>query len=151
MDLITQNQTHAEASLFKASGPSPSSRPSSSYSTETAFSNTSTTSFSSAHSTNSTVSTTKAPKWNIHKPQYDAKGQKLDAMSRKYIVSEQQLSMEELLALPPLPRTFRYGLQEEDDANLKKRKESEEEAAEKRKGELENAKRMLRDLALGIK
>jgi hypothetical protein len=123
-----------------------SSQPASSHSAQTTFSNTSTTSLAS---TLTTTSTFPPPKWNIHKPQYDAKGQKLDAMARKYLVSEEQLSVDDLLSLPPLPRTFRYEVQKDDDQLLRKRKEKiEEEAKRKMREELEAAKKMLRDLAL---
>lgn len=68
-------------------------------------------------------------------------------MSRKYPVPEeqQQLSLDEMLALPPLPRTFRYEIQQDDVVRKK------EESELKRRQELEAAKTMLRDLALGIK
>ena len=97
----------------------------------------------------SNASSVVAPKWNIHKPQYDAKGQVLDAMSRKYPTAgpENELSMEELLALPPLPRTFRFEMQKDE---AKKGMESKE-PTEKRKEELEATKKKLRDLALCLK
>jgi hypothetical protein len=68
-------------------------------------------------------------------------------MGRKYPVSEQQLSVEEMLALPPLPRSFHYEIAR-NEAEKKLRLEKSEE---KRKEELEAAKKKLRDLALGVK
>jgi hypothetical protein len=79
-------------------------------------------------------------------------------MSRKYPVPEEQPSLDELLALPPLPRTFKYLLKDE----VKKVEQgvgggkgmdriAKEEAREKRRLELENAKKFLRNLALGVK
>lgn len=70
-------------------------------------------------------------------------------MSRKYPAArpENELNIEELLALPPLPRTFRFEMQKNE---VKKGMESEE-ATEKRKEELEATKKMLRALALGLK
>jgi len=72
-------------------------------------------------------------------------------MSRKYPAPEpeKELSVEELLALPPLHRTFRYELKK--SGVRKNGLEESEEAKEKRQEELETAKRKLRDLALGLK
>jgi hypothetical protein len=67
-------------------------------------------------------------------------------MGRKYPVPnpETELSVEELLALPPLPRSFRY----EIARNEAERKQKSEE---KRKEELEAAKKKLRDLVMGVR
>ena len=150
MDSISQapNQPlpKAPSAMAEAMSSNYSSRPASSHSAQTTFSNSSTTSLASNLSTSSTLP---PPKWNIHRPQYNAKGQKLDAMSRKYTVSEEQLSVDELLSLPPLPRTFKYEVQKDDDELLRKRKEkSGEEAKRRMREELEAAKKTLRDLAL---
>ena len=91
------------------------------------------------------------PKWNIHKPQYDSKGHKLDAMAREYPAAEEPLTLDEMLALPPLPRSFRYEIKKDDDEVIRRMKEREDARNRKTKEDLENAKKMLRDLALGEK
>ena len=84
------------------------------------------------------------PKWNIHKPQYDSKGQKLDAMARKYPAPDDQLTVPEMLALPPLKGTFRYDSEKDDEADMKRRERIEEEKRKRAKEDLEEAKRSLR-------
>ena len=70
-------------------------------------------------------------------------------MARKYPAPKEQLSLEKMLALPPLPRTFLYEIQKDDDEVVKERmKRREEVAATQKKKEFEKAKQMLRDLAL---
>jgi hypothetical protein len=142
----TQSFPKAPSSMASVTVASSESQPASSHSTQTTFPNTSTTSLASTLSTLSTTSTCSTiPKWNIHKPQYDAKGQKLDAMSRKYPVFEEQLSLDEMIALPPLPKSFRYEIRKDDVVRRK------EESEENGRQELEDAKKMLRDLALDLK
>lgn len=67
-------------------------------------------------------------------------------MTRKYPVLEEQLSLDEMLALPPLPRTFRYVMQKEETERKLEVEENHE-----LKEELEAAKKRLRELACGIK
>lgn len=86
-------------------------------------------------------------------------------MARKYAVSEEQLglSVEEMLALPPLPRTFRFemrrderavrvkGGEEVDEERERVETELEETELEETRREMEDVKRRLRGLALGVR
>ena len=65
-------------------------------------------------------------------------------MSRKYPVTKVQLSVDELLALPPLPRSFRFEILKGDVVRR------DEDSEEKRMREFEEAKKRLRDLALAL-
>ena len=114
------------------------SRPTSGY-TQTTFQNNSTTSLASTLTISSVNSATSVPKWHINTPQYDADGQKLDAMSRKYPAPSpgSEMSLEEMLALPPLPRSLHHELQKKETekkeiVNSKEEREEELEAAKKR-------------------
>lgn len=69
-------------------------------------------------------------------------------MTRQYPapVPENELSLEEMLALPPLPRSFRYEIKKNEGEKV-----GIENGEEKGKQELEAAKKRLRDLAFGVK
>ncbi len=86
------------------------------------------------------------PKWNIHTPQYDVHGQLLDAMTRKYPPPSTELSVAELLSLPPLPKSFLYEMKK-TEAERKVAGKSDQQIKE----ELEAAKARLRGFAKALK